>query len=298
MMAFALLGIFFLKDELKKWRLPIIAFMIVNVYIIFSWWCWWYGGTFGQRSFIESYSLLAIPFASFLQFLSVKKMFYKILLGCFVLFLIWLNIFQTYQFEFHSLHYDGMTKELYFKQFGKMNPVPGYDNMAHCPNYEEAKKGNDCETPYSNNSTIQNNAPKINNVPNKKEIGRKIIQLKSTNGKYVCSDGGLGNIVIANRDSAFGWETFTLILFEKNECAILDYNNKFFCSDLSNQNEISATRDNVANWETFTIVELKNNFVAFKATNGKYLSVDEKSFRLFATGNSIGKQEKFEMVIK
>jgi len=295
MMAFALLGIFFLKGELKKWRLSIVVFMAVNVYIIFSWWCWWYGGTFGQRSFIESYCLLAVPFASFLQFLSGKKMFYKILLGCVALFFIWLNIFQTYQFEFHSLHYDGMTKELYFKQFGKMDKVEGFDGMARCPNYEAAKKGEDFETPYYGKSTIQNTPPQINS---KKETGRSIIQLKAHNGKYVCSDGGINNVVIANRDSARGWETFSLILFEKDECAILAYNNKFFCAEMDHQNEVSATRDNVSVWETFSLIRIDNAHVAFKASNGKYLSVDEKSLRLYAGSASIGEQETFEMIQK
>jgi hypothetical protein len=298
MMVFALLGIFFLKDELKKWRLSIVVFMIVNVYVIFSWWCWWYGGTFGQRSFIESYSLLAIPFASFMQFLSDKKLFYKLLLGGVALFLIWLNIFQTYQFEFHSLHYDGMTKELYFKQFGKLDAITGYDGMARSPNYAEAKKGNDYDSKSPDVNDTQHNLPKINNVINKKETGRKIILLKSSNGKYVSSDGGLNNIIIANRDSAQGWETFTLILFEKDQCAILAYNNKFFCAEIGQQNEITSTRDHVANWETFTLVELENNFVSFKAANGNYLGVDGKSLRLYARSSTIGTQEKFEMIIK
>jgi hypothetical protein len=295
MMAFALLGLFFLKGELKKFRFAIIIFMAVNVYIIFSWWCWWYGGTFGQRSFIESYCLLAVPFASFIQFLSTQKIFYKILLGCIVLFLIWLNIFQTYQFEFHSLHYDGMTKELYFKQFGKLKAIPGYDSMARCPNYEEAKKGNSWDIPYYGKAQ---NTPPLPAINSKKETGRKTIQLKAANGKYVCADQALNNIVVANRDIPQGWETFTLILFENNECAILASDNKFLCSELDRDNEITATRDHVSKWETFSLIEIDSTHVAFKASNGKFLSVDETSLKLYAKSESIGSLEKFEMVIK
>ncbi|MBI4930566.1 MAG: hypothetical protein HY841_07380 [Bacteroidetes bacterium] len=297
MMGFALIGIFFLKNALKKLRVAIVVFMTLNIYIIFSWWCWWYGGTLGQRSFIESYCLLAIPLASFILFLSEKKWFYQIAFYCLALFFIWLNIFQTYQFEFHSLHHDGMTQELYFKQFGKMERVEGFDSMVHWPNYDEAKKGNSC-IKGGDNISAQNNTPPNNNVYDKKEVSRKTIQFKATNGKYVCADGALNNIVIANRDIPLGWETFSLILLKKNECALLAHNNKFFSAEEKKQNEITATGDNMGKWETFTMIELDSNYVAFKAANGKYLSVDEKTLRLFARSDTIGKQEKFEVVIK
>lgn len=294
MMAFALAGLFFLKGELKKFRLSIIVFMAVNIYIIFSWWCWWYGGTLGQRSFIESYGLLAIPFASFVKFLSEKKWYFNLPFYLIATFFIWLNIFQTYQFETHALAYDGMTRELYFKQFGKMDQVPGYDNMVSYPNYDEAQKGNDCTVPRTDDSGGQKNTPQRFN---RTEISRKTIQLKAANGKYVCSDLTSPNkILVANRDTAQGWETFTLLMFEKNECAILAVNDQFLCAELNLQAEITASRKNIGYWETFALVELDSSHIALKAVNGKYVSVDEKTFQLHANGESVGEREKFEMI--
>ncbi|MEZ4951034.1 MAG: hypothetical protein R2784_16860, partial [Saprospiraceae bacterium] len=29
-------------------------FLLINLYVISSWWCWWYGGSFGMRALIES----------------------------------------------------------------------------------------------------------------------------------------------------------------------------------------------------------------------------------------------------
>ncbi len=141
-MAFALIGIFFMKEEMKKMRPALIVFMIINIYIIFSWWCWWYGGTFGQRSLIESYALLSVPLAAFVQYLLKKKRSYQVGFAVMAAFLIWLNIFQTFQFENKSLHHDGMNAKLYFKQFGKMDRVEGFDSYVDWPNYEEAGKGN------------------------------------------------------------------------------------------------------------------------------------------------------------
>ena len=132
----------------------------------------------------------------------------------------------------------------------------------------------------------------------KREINRKLIHLKATNDKYVCADKTLNNFVVANRDNAWLWETFTLIQFENNECAILAYDNHFLCAEIDKQNEITATRANVSTWETFTIIELGDNYVAFKAVNGKYLSLDEKSLQLFAIRDTIGRMEKFKLLMK
>lgn len=61
-----------------------------------AWNCWWYGGSFSQRSVVQSYAILAFPLAAFFQSISNKKiLFYFSLL--FVAFCCWLNILMTYQ---------------------------------------------------------------------------------------------------------------------------------------------------------------------------------------------------------
>lgn len=141
-MFFALTGIALLKNNLKQLQLATIIFISINVYIIFSWWCWWYGGTYGQRSFIDFYAILAIPLAAAIRFIFEKKLIYKLIFVSMSAFFIWLNIFQTYQFEYHSLHFEAMTQKLYFKQFGKLHKIPDADKYLVWPNYDEAKKGN------------------------------------------------------------------------------------------------------------------------------------------------------------
>lgn len=141
-MAFSLIGLFYLKNEIKQLRPLIIGFTLINIYILFSWWCWWYGGCFGQRAMIESYALLTIPLTAFISFiLKNKNKAIKILSCVLALFFIWLNIFQTYQFEKQTLHWDGMTRELYFKQFGKMNKIDGFWDKVDSPDYGAALKG-------------------------------------------------------------------------------------------------------------------------------------------------------------
>ena len=38
------------------------------------------------------------------------------------------------------------------------------------------------------------------------------IHLRANNGQYVCAEGGGGREVVANRDKAQEWETFTVEL--------------------------------------------------------------------------------------
>ena len=124
----------------------------------------------------------------------------------------------------------------------------------------------------------------------------KVVALKTMNGKFLCIDKNLSGLVIASSDSVQERSIFLLTFFEKKQCGILAYNDFFLSAEFCQHNEITATREYVSDWETFTMVKLDSNYVAFKAANGKYLSVDEISFQLFARADSIGQNEKFEMI--
>jgi hypothetical protein len=109
-MAFALAGMILLHQRQRKLFWPVAVFTLLNLYIIWSWWCWWYGGGFGQRALIESYALLSIPFAAFTQFLMSKRSAIRAVFLGLVFFLVLLNIFQTFQYTEGIIHWDGMTK--------------------------------------------------------------------------------------------------------------------------------------------------------------------------------------------
>ena len=90
---------------------------------------------------IDSYALMAIPLAAFLRYVHHSHLLIRYGIIVVISFFTWLNIFQTYQFEYHSLHWDGMNRELYFKQFGRLEKVEGHDALIHWPDYEAAKRG-------------------------------------------------------------------------------------------------------------------------------------------------------------
>lgn len=62
---FSVLGLWGLRATCRDWALPAAVFLTLNLYVISSWWMWWYGGSFGQRAFVESYAVLGFPMASF-----------------------------------------------------------------------------------------------------------------------------------------------------------------------------------------------------------------------------------------
>jgi hypothetical protein len=146
-MTLALIGIPFLYFRIKEFFLPILIFMIIFIYIVFSWWTWWYGGSFGQRAMIDSYALLAFPLATIISLIWKRKIYLKIVSVLVILLFIWLNIFQTYQCNNGTIHFDSMTKKAYWNSFGHLNPQPGYYELLETPDYEKAKKGIEDDKP-------------------------------------------------------------------------------------------------------------------------------------------------------
>ena len=117
-------------------------------------------------------------------------------------------------------------------------------------------------------------------------------------GRYLHADKSSVRPVLVHDDKPGTMEIFSMVCLSDNRYAIYTSENKYWSRELWQQTATTANREKIADWEIFTLIELDSNRVALKAVNGKYLSVDEKTTQLFATGDSIGKQEKFEMVKK
>lgn len=91
------------------------------LYVVFCWWQWYYGGSFGCRVMIESLAILALPTASLVQFLFKQMKMIKIFSFALLALLISLNVFQTAQYAKGIIHWQKMNKEYYWKVFGKWN---------------------------------------------------------------------------------------------------------------------------------------------------------------------------------
>ncbi len=140
-MAFSILGFWFLYRNVRMWFWLIPPLFLGYIFVIFSWWCWWYGGSYGMRPMIEFYPFLALPLAFFVQ--AIFKARKAILFPAFIVIIALAahNIFAITQYKKSLLHWDSMTAEAYKAIFLKTEWPAGYDAMLKTPNYEAAKKG-------------------------------------------------------------------------------------------------------------------------------------------------------------
>ncbi|MFA7381300.1 MAG: hypothetical protein WC150_12635 [Bacteroidia bacterium] len=112
-MILALTGIPLLYKKYKQFFASVAVTFILAVYVMFSFWCWWYGGSFGCRPIIEYYGLLAIPMAAVFAAVSSKKILQSMLV-LFVAGCIWLNIKQQKLYRDGLIHWDSMSEEFYW----------------------------------------------------------------------------------------------------------------------------------------------------------------------------------------
>jgi len=140
-MLFAVIGIGMLWKTNRKYFLPILLFFVFNLYIVSSWWCWWYGGGFGMRPLVESYAILAIPLAAFLAWLIKQKLPTRISLCIVVVAIASQSIFHNVQYYYKAIHYDSMTKEAYFDSFWRVKPSEKFESLLIDPDYESAREG-------------------------------------------------------------------------------------------------------------------------------------------------------------
>lgn len=140
-MAIAFIGIFFLIKRLKIAFWGILIYISAMIYVLSSWWSWWYGGGFGLRAFIDSYAVMAIPLTAILD-VSLKKKWIAIFSFLIVAVLIWFNTFQIRQYKNTAIHWWWMNKNTYWETFLKLKPTGKYWDMVTLPDYEKARKGN------------------------------------------------------------------------------------------------------------------------------------------------------------
>jgi len=140
-MIFAIAGLITLFIKNKKLFWPVFLFTLLNMYIIFSWWSWWYGGGFGQRALIESYAVLAVPMAAFTGWILERRWYLVLPFLLLSAWFIFLNIFQTRQYYFGSIHWEGMTREAYWDSFFRYRPSERFNELIRYPDTKKALQG-------------------------------------------------------------------------------------------------------------------------------------------------------------
>ena len=140
-MVFSVVGLFMLPWRRKDFSIGIITFFVLQIFIISSWWCWWYGGSFGMRPMIDVYGIMAIPFAVFLQWLfENKRLAVKIPVLLIFIWLTFRSAFNTVRYYSDTIHYEAMTREAYFDTYWNERSDNFYDLLKE-PDYEAAQLG-------------------------------------------------------------------------------------------------------------------------------------------------------------
>ncbi|MEI6816429.1 MAG: hypothetical protein WCL14_07440, partial [Bacteroidota bacterium] len=280
-MIFAVLGFIPTIIRQSKFALSATIFFIINAYIIFSWWCWWYGGSYGMRAMIESYAVLALPFGIFIESVSKTNNLSKYFLFSVFSLMILLNLFQTRQSMSNLIHYDSMTYKTYKKIWGRLSIPDGYMETLSPPDYKNAVKG----LPERDMTRT---------FPFMRNGLRSKVSIKSFDGKYVSTDSTKSLMLIANRDSIKTWEKFNITMYEFGKCDILAFNGKYVSSDPTFPSILFGNRDASSYWEEFSIINLPNNKFALKGYNGKFVKPNpDNDYILQAISDSLTEQETF-----
>lgn len=120
-----------------------LAVLGLASYLTFSWWSWWYGGGYGARPMIEYLPLMALALAALFQYLSQQNLIWRWSIFALGLYLVAWSVFMNKQYYSGIIHYDGMNKELFWRQFWKDHYVQDWNELVQRPDYEKALRNED-----------------------------------------------------------------------------------------------------------------------------------------------------------
>lgn len=140
-MLVATVGIWFLGRQCKAGVWPVSLYLVLQIYLLASWWSWWTGGSFGLRSFIDLYGIMALPLAAVVERVRKARRVIAISFAAFLMFLLFLNQFQTFQYTRGYIHHTGMTGRAYRYNFLKFKPGEKVLLMFSIPDPELARLG-------------------------------------------------------------------------------------------------------------------------------------------------------------
>ncbi len=148
LMLFSLIGIglLFTKKD-KPFSLSVFLFSILFIYVAFAWDEWTYGGSLGQRTMVQSYPMLALALASFLERIWRLRIFKFSILTVICSFFIIYNLWLTHNCHLGGIiHVGQMTKAYFWSSFmdfkfdkKKVRFLDNSDKIHFMENYESSQ---------------------------------------------------------------------------------------------------------------------------------------------------------------
>src|SRR5262249_23109523 len=109
----ALPGFCWLRRAAPSWKWAVPVSLLIQFYLVSSWWEWGYGWTFGHRAFVEFMPLFALGLAATLQRASQRSSSLAKATIALALVLICLNAVQSLQYALAIVPPTGTTWEKY-----------------------------------------------------------------------------------------------------------------------------------------------------------------------------------------
>lgn len=123
-MLFSMIGLVFMYFSNKFRTVVLFTTFILFTYCISSWWDWSYGGSFGMRTMIDIYPMLAIPLGFLFNY--SQRIIVKCSWGLVVIIFSSFNLFQCWQYANNIIAYDHMNYEKYRQVFLETDKVFRY----------------------------------------------------------------------------------------------------------------------------------------------------------------------------
>ena len=91
------------------------SFWVITIYLLSSWWNWWYGGSYSVRVLLEFLPILFIPLAHFLN-KPITSFWRYTTLTLIVASVVFCQL-QIYQYRHLLIHWSDMNQEKYWDLF-------------------------------------------------------------------------------------------------------------------------------------------------------------------------------------
>jgi hypothetical protein len=91
-------GLFIMKKKQQNRSVFLCVYFLCICYLFSSWWCWYYGCSFGCRPFVEFYALFSLPFFFFIKYMIEGKLRLYLLGALVILCLAW-NLKLTFSYD-------------------------------------------------------------------------------------------------------------------------------------------------------------------------------------------------------
>jgi hypothetical protein len=113
-------GLFFMKPF--PFRKAALVFCLLNIWIVISWDEWQYGASYSTRALMQSYPVFALPLAALVQ--RIQHTRWNPLFLVLGLYLIGVNLFQTWQYNRGIIHFNDMNRRYYGRIYLNAHPGP------------------------------------------------------------------------------------------------------------------------------------------------------------------------------